>query len=256
MDSYFVRTGSATFRPTEHVSGAWNPDEQHISPAMGVMAHLIEQDRDLRRSDRLVMSRLSYDILGTVPMDEISIAVSVLRPGRTIELVEARLTYAERSIVVLRAWLMQRLESSAVATAGFEPIPPPDAMPEWSPTVVWPGGFIASADARRIEQRPGRASYWVRPKVTLLDEPASPMASAAGLIDIANGMTVLAEPGAVAFPNVDLTAHFLREPRSGWLGFDTTVAFGPTGQGVTESVLHDTDGPVGTMSQILTVRPS
>jgi hypothetical protein len=95
----------------------------------------------------------------------------------------------------------------------------------------------------------------VQTDIPLLDEPSSPLATAAGLFDIANGMTVRADPAAVAFPNVDLTAHLVRAPRPGWLGFDTTVTFGPGGHGLTSSVLHDEDGPLGTLAQTLTVRP-
>ena len=40
--SYFVQTGPATFRPTEHVGGAWNTAEQHIAPALGLMVHAVE----------------------------------------------------------------------------------------------------------------------------------------------------------------------------------------------------------------------
>jgi hypothetical protein len=86
-------------------------------------------------------------------------------------------------------------------------------------------------------------------------EEVSGLAAAAGLFDIANGMTVRANPLEVAFPNVDLTAHLFRPPSGEWVGFDTTVSFGPGGLGLTSSVLHDTDGPTGTLSQVLTVRP-
>ena len=68
-------------------------------------------------------------------------------------------------------------------------------------------------------------------------------------------MTVREDPRAVAFPNVDLTAHFFTEPRGAWVGFDTRVSFGATGMGVTSSVIHDVHGPVGTLNQSLTVRP-
>jgi hypothetical protein len=95
----------------------------------------------------------------------------------------------------------------------------------------------------------------VRTDVPLLDEPTSPLATAAGLFDIANGMTVRVPPTEVAFPNVDLTAHLFRTPRPGWLGFDTTVSFGPDGRGLTISTIHDDDGPVGSVAQTLTVRP-
>jgi hypothetical protein len=57
------------------------------------------------------------------------------------------------------------------------------------------------------------------------------------------------------FPNIDLTAHFFSQPRGEWVGFDTSVCFGPAGLGLTTSVLHDLHGPVGTSDQTLTVRP-
>jgi hypothetical protein len=68
-------------------------------------------------------------------------------------------------------------------------------------------------------------------------------------------MSVRADPAAVLFPNVDLTAHLFDQPRGEWLGLDTTVSFGPTGVGLTTSVVHDEHGPLGTSSQSLTVRP-
>lgn len=39
-----------------------------------------------------------------------------------------------------------------------------------------------------------------------------------------------------------------------WTGLDTTVVHGPTGLGITTTVLHDVHGPVGTANQLLTVR--
>src|SRR6476469_7806437 len=92
--AYFERLGATRFRATERTSGAWREDEQHISPALGLMAHLVEQDRDARREDGMAVARLCYDILGTVPVAEIEVEVRVVRPGRTIELVEATLTHA------------------------------------------------------------------------------------------------------------------------------------------------------------------
>ena len=120
---------------------------------------------------------------------------------------------------------------------------------------MWPGGFIRTAHLRRPQPEPGRAQFWVRTDQALVaDEPVSPTAAAVGLLDIANGMTVREDPAQVAFPNVDLTAHLVRSPRAGWVGFDTTVTFGEHGIGLTSSVLHDEDGP-STLNQILTLRP-
>lgn len=253
--AYFERQDERRFAATEHVSGAWDVAEQHVGPALGLLVHLVETDRDARGRSSLAVGRLSFDILGTMPVGPITASVEVVRPGRTIELVEATLASSGRDTVRLRAWLLQSCDSSGVAGTAHPRLPAPAELPAWDPTSVWPGGFIASARVRRGELEPGRARYWVRTDVPLLaDEPVSRLATAAGLVDIANGMTVRVSPRALAFPNVDLTAHLFGEPRGDWLGFDTTVSFGSGGLGVTSSVLHDEDGPFGVLAQALTLR--
>lgn len=254
---YFERTGSRTFRATEHVGGAWDERTQHIAPALGLLVHAVELDEASRGSQGLVVGRLSYDILGTIPVDEVEVDVHLLRPGRTIELVQATLSHAGRPAVLLRAWLMRPRDTAALRATSHGTIDRPDEMEPWDPTTVWPGGFIASAQVRRRQFEPGRAAYWVRTPVPILrDEQVSRVATVAGLLDIANGMTVRSDPAKVAFPNIDLTAHMFEQPRGDWIGFDTTVSYGAAGLGLTTSVLHDEHGPIGTSSQILTVRPA
>ena len=254
---YFQRLDDTSYQATEHTGGAWNTSEQHIAPSLGLLAHAVEVDRDARRSDGLRMARISYDILGTVPIDVVNVTVRVLRPGRSIELVEATLNHGGRAVLVLRAWLMQTFETSALAGSSFPPIPPATEMRPWNPTAIWPGGFIASAQVRRTEQHPGRAAAWVRTDVRLIEgEAVSPTAGAIGLLDISNGLAMRMNPADVAFPNIDLTAHLFAEPTGEWLGFDTTVSVGATGTGLTHSVIHDETGPIGVSSQMLTVRPS
>ena len=254
--SYFERTGPTGYRATEHTGGAWNTAEQHIAPALGLLTHLVETDRVARRGDDLVASRLGFDILGTVPVDDVETTVRVVRAGRTIELVEATMTHAGRVGLVLRAWLTQPGDTSALAGTALPAIPGPDATPPWDARSTWPGGFIESVEVRRAQAEPGRATFWVGTPVPLVDdEPVGDLARFVGLLDISNGMTVRVDPREVVFPNLDLTAHFFTRPRGGWVGFDTTVSFGPGGVGLTSTVLHDEGGPVGTSAQSLTIRP-
>ena len=254
--AYFMRLGEDTFRPTEHVSGAWDITTQHIGPALGLLVHQIQQDLAARREDPMVISRLSYELLGVVPMDVVDVEIEVIRPGRTIELVEATYGHGDRAGIRVRAWLQQPRETDRIAGVALETIKPPEEMPEWDPTTVWGGGYLASARVRRTEIADGHSRYWVRTDIPLLEgEPVSDLARAAGLFDIANGMAIRADPAQVHFPNIDLTAHLVRDPRGPWLGFETRVTFGPGGLGLTSSVIHDLDGPVGTVAQSLTVRP-
>ena len=109
---------------------------------------------------------------------------------------------------------------------------------------------------RRELDEPGRGRFWVRTPIPLVEgEDVAPVARLAGLLDIANGMAVRADPRELFFPNLDLTAHLVREPEGAWVGFDTRVTFEDNGIGLTSSVVHDVAGPLGTLAQTLTLRP-
>ena len=254
---YFERLDHRRFRATPEVSGAWDTGQQHIAPALGLLVHAVELDRDRRRTDGLQVGRLSYDILGTVPVDAVDVTVRVARPGRTIELVEATLVAGHRPVVRARAWRIAQSDTSDVAGGQPEPLPPPDAFAPWDGRSVWRGGYIASLDMRGHPQNsPGRGRGWILPTVTLVEGvDVSPTAAYVGLVDTANGIAVREDPREWMFPNVDLTVHLYRQPVAGWVGFDTTVVFGTDGLGVTSSTLYDVEGPVGRAEQSLTVRP-
>ena len=86
-----MRTTSVS---TEATGGAWSTTEQHISPMNGLITHAVERFCAERGPDGLEISRISVDILGMLGMDPFEVAVSVVRPGRTIELLEAVVTSA------------------------------------------------------------------------------------------------------------------------------------------------------------------
>jgi hypothetical protein len=256
MPAYFERIGPASFRATSAVQGAWSTEEQHIAPALGLIAHVVEQHHHARRDDPMRLSRVSFDILGTLPIDVVDIDVEVIRPGRTIELVQATLSHGDRPAVIARAWFMRDHDTASLAGTALDAIPGPDDLDAWSAAEIWPGEFVTTVEVRRRELEPGRAIFWMRAGPDLLaEEPVSPTARLLGLVDIANGITPRELPGAVVFPNLDLTAHVFRAPRSSWIGFDTTVSFGANGSGLTHSILHDEEGPLGAVAQTLTVRP-
>lgn len=252
--AYFTRTGATTFTATAHTAGAWSQAEQHIAPMAGLVVHEIE-----RRcaGDGLVLGRLSMDILGVVEVADFAVEVEVVRPGRTVSLVEARVRRAGRTIVRARAWRILPHDTSAVAGGPAGSLPAPAQVPRWDMSALWPGRFIADLDVRRgAAAEPGRAFAWVRSPVALLEgEPVSDLAHWVGLVDTANGIAVRESPEKWHFPNVDLTLHLHRLPVGGWVGLDTTVHFGEGGLGLTESVVHDERGPVGRLAQALTIRP-
>lgn len=251
-DSYYVRLSENRLHSTLHSQGAWQPGEQHMAPASGLV--LAEIERRLP-TDKIV-SRVAFDILGVIQSGEFTVDVEVIRPGRTIELVEARMRHGDRTSVHARVWRLQAGATEAVAGNEWTPLPAPEEMESQQFSDRWGGGFIASLEGRQsAEARPGFGRSWVRAPYPLVDgEVDPPTAAFIKLVDAANGMAVREDPRSTFFPNVDLTIHLIRQPQPGWGGFETRVAFGPTGIGETASVLSDEAGPIGTAAQSLTVR--
>ena len=256
--AYFERLAPGRFRATDSTGGAWSVTEQHISPLNGLLVHAMDRFAAERGTgDGLVTGRIAFDILGVVPVGEIDVSVEVVRPGRTIELLEAVAVSGGRPVLRARAWRLARHDTAAVAGGQADALPPPDGLPTADLSAVWPGGYIASLDVRPLSPpEPGRATVWIATPVTLVaDEPVSDLARFVGLVDTANGITVRESPKAWMFPNVELSVHLHRQPTGRWVGLDTTVVFGPDGSGLTTTVLHDLAGPVGRAEQLLTVRP-
>ncbi|MFI5935159.1 thioesterase family protein [Actinoplanes sp. NPDC051494] len=257
MTSFFRRVGGHRFLATELTGGAWATDEQHIAPMTGLIVHEAQRHAAARGPDDLVIGRISMDILGVLEVGEFDLTVEVLRPGRTIELLEAVVVARGRPAVRARLWRMARHDTTAVAGGAPDALPDPAALPRHPMSDVWPGGYIGAIDTRAAgEVRPGRGIAWVTTGTELVaGEPVSPLAEFAKLIDTANGIAVRESPKEWMFPNLDLTVHLHRQPTGRWVGLDTTVVFGPDGQGLTSTTLHDVHGAVGRAEQILTVRP-
>lgn len=251
-DAFYVRRGDAGFVSTLHAQGAWQPGEQHLAPASGLV--LAEVERRLP-SDKLV-SRASFDVLGVIQSGEFTVDVQMLRPGRSIELIEASMRHGDRTSIRARIWRLSGSDTTPVQGLEWEPLPPPETMRPLAFSSIWEGGFIDALEVRQdADARPGRGRSWIRTRHPLVaGEIDPPVAGFLKLVDTANGLVVRERPGSVFFANVDLTVHFVRQPEAGWVGFDTRVNFGPTGLGETVSVLSDSLGPVGTAVQSLTVR--
>ncbi len=252
-EPYYVPLGDGRYESTIHAQGAWNPHEQHMAPVSGLLVH--ELDRFQPRPE-LRMARIGFDILGLIPAGEFEIVTTVLRAGRSIELVQAELIAGGRVAVRATAWRLLRSDTSAIA--GIEDERMPGRSDASGPLDLshWPGGYIRSLEVRSLpEHAPGRGRVWLRPLHPLLaDVRFSDVARLVGVTDTANGIAARVSPGSYAFPNVDLQLHLYREPTGEWLGIANSVSFGSDGIGLTSSVLHDDAGPFGRAEQILTIR--
>lgn len=251
MEPYYQALGEGRYLPTIHVQGAWYDHEQHMAPVAGILAHELER---FQPRPELRMARISYDILGVIPLAEFEVVTTMLRPGRRIELVQAELIAEGTVAVRATAWRLQTSDTSELARLGDSRMQGPEQS-EPVDLSMWPGGYIASIEIRRATgHAPGTGRVWIRPRHPLVDQAFSPAAALIGLVDTSNGIAPIARMDEIGFPNVDLQLHLHREPAGPWLGLQNTVTFGTDGVGLTSTVLHDETGPFGRAEQILTLR--
>src|ERR671933_518418 len=102
------------YRATALTIGPWDPGLQHAGPPAALLAREVERVSAIEDGQT---ARLTFDILGPVPVGLVRLRGSVLRPGRRIELVEAVLTGADDRPLMR-------------ATASRTRTPPPGPLPE------------------------------------------------------------------------------------------------------------------------------
>ena len=255
-DFYYRPTGTNTYRSTVHAQGAWNEHEQHMAPATGILAHELEKFQP--RPD-MRMARISLDIHGIIHGGEFEVRTRMVRPGKTIELIEAELVSRGRTCIVARAWRLKTLDTTAVAASEDQPVVHPEELVPSADMSQWPGGYIRGLEFRGATgHRPGKGVVWMRNGFEMVEGSATPdLVRLMGMVDTANGVAprVAPGPGSWMFPNVDLQIHMHRAPEGQWLGIEAQQTYGIDGIGLTSAVLHDVRGPFGRSEQILTVRP-
>jgi hypothetical protein len=255
-DSFYVDLGQGRFRSTEHSVGPWKDAQQHLGPPSALLGRAIER---CAPRDDLTVGRVTVEILGPVPVAELTVTARVERTGRSIELIAAELTAGGRAVAQARAWRFAR-----TATAGVAALPPPlpagpDAgVPKERPD-GWLPGYLDAMEWSSLHggfDEPGPATMWARQRVPLvLGEQPSGLQRLLTVADSGNGVSGLLDPRRWFFINAELTVHVLRPPEGDWIALDASTDIGPAGVGVATSTLHDHLGPVARGAQALLVRP-
>jgi hypothetical protein len=124
----YVPTGDG-YLATALTIGPWDRGLQHAGPPAALLAREAERAGAIEGGQTL---RLSYDILGPVPVGPVQVRASVLRPGRRIELVEAALEAGDRPLMRLTAWRMRVRAEEVPADPAPAAMPrtPEDSRPE------------------------------------------------------------------------------------------------------------------------------
>ena len=251
-DSFYAVEGDRA-APTELTRGPWDPGSQHAGPPSALLARAIElcePKEDMR------VGRVTVEILKPLPIAPMTLTARVVRPGRSVEMVEATLEGAAGELARARGW---RLAASEVEAHWEQDEPPPghedaEAL-EFFPTGETTGWHTAMeivfARGRFLE--PGPATVWMRPRVALVEgEEITPLQRVMLAADGGNGVSAPLDWGRFIFINTDLTVHLLRPPRSEWVCLDSVTHV--DGIGMTDTALWDEHGRIGRAAQTLLVR--
>jgi hypothetical protein len=254
VNAYFEPLGDGRFRATEHTSGPWDPGAQHAGPPSALLARALEA---LAPDPERMLARVTLEILGPVPVAEVAVQAAVVRPGRSVEMLEAELRAGGRAAMRARAWTMLRAAADDVHNSSAAP-PRPDA--ESPGPTTWPySGYLHSVEwrfARGGWDDSGPATAWTRLRVGIVpDEEPSPLQRVLAVADSGSGISWELPFTDWLFINPELTVHVQREAQGEWisLGAETTIARG--GTGLARSVLCDERGPVAYGAQSLLVVP-
>lgn len=257
MPEAFYEPNGEGHLATELTRGPWDPGAQHAGPPSALIGRAIEQLED---TDRFQVGRVTFEILRPVPIGPLRAEARILRPGRSVQLIEAVLEDADGDLMLARAWRIRAgaLELPASATAPQAPPPPPEkgSSDDFFPTgqavgyhtaMEWSaigGGFL----------EPGPATVWMRMRQPLVaGEEPTPLQRTLVAADVGNGISAVLDWRRYIFINVDLTVHLERMPEGEWVCVDAVTLPTPNGVGTAESVLSDRRGRIGRAVQTLLV---
>jgi Thioesterase-like superfamily len=248
--AFYVLDGD-TLVPSERTRGPWDPDAQHAGPASALLARALER---CEPRDGMRLGRITIEILGPVPLRPLTTSARVVRPGRSVELLEATLTGPDGDVMRASAW---RVLAGDLA---FNDDPPPPGPDQGGERDFFPTGddvgYHTAMDYRFIRGgflESGPAMVWMRMRGPLVEgEETSPLERLMVVADVGNGISAVLDWREYLFINTELTVHLLRPPEGDWIGVDAVTHL--DGVGLAQSVLWDERGRVGSGAQTLLVR--
>jgi len=251
-DAFYSLDGDRAMA-SELTRGPWDPAAQHAGPPSALLARAIElcEPREGMR-----VARVTVEILAPVPIAPLTPSARVVRPGRSVEMLEASLSGPDGDVMRARAWRL----ATADITADWEQDEPPPGPKDATALEFFPSGQsvgwhtameIVFARGKFLE--PGPATVWMRPRVALVDgEEFTPLQRVMVAADGGNGVSAPLDWSGFIFINTDLSVHLLRPPVGEWVCLDAVTHV--DGIGMSDTALWDERGRIGRAAQTLLVR--
>jgi Thioesterase-like superfamily len=256
QEAFYEQDGDG-FVATELTRGPWDPGSQHAGPPSALLGREIEQ---VEGAERFQVARVTLEILRPVPIGPVRVEAEVVRPGRSVQMIEATLSGEDGPLMVARAWRIRTSEIEIpedVATTPEAPLGPEEGgVPEFFSTGQ-DVGYHTAMDWRSVGGgflEAGPATVWMRMGCALVaGEEPTPLQRTLVAADVGNGISAVLDWQRYVFINVDLSVHLERMPEGEWVCVDAVTLPQGSGIGTAESVLYDERGRIGRAAQALLI---
>ncbi len=251
----FYEVADEGFIATELTRGPWDPWAQHAGPPSALLGREIER---VPGGEGFQVARVTFEILRPVPIGPVRVEAELVRPGRSVQMVEATLSGEEGELIKARAWRIRtgeiEIPGDAVSATEAPPGPEEGGEPEFFSTGQ-SVGYHTAMEWRSVGggfREPGPATVWMRMGCELVaGEEPTPLQRTLVAADVGNGISAVLDWHRYVFINVDLTVHLERMPEGEWVCVDAATVPQSHGIGTAESVLFDQRGRIGRAAQAL-----
>lgn len=236
--------------PTDWASGPWFGTQQHGACLLGLLAHFLEQ---VPTHAPMRFTRITADLSRPVPMEPMAVEARALRDGRRVQSLEATISVAGE--IVSRALATRIRFEPGLVPGGIIPegpagdAAPPLASVETSYRMSVPS-FQDRVEARDLDNSaPTEWRTWHRLRGSLVEgEVASPTVRLASIADMVRSSSNVLGPDWISI-NPEVTLQIEREPLGEWICVVSTVRLTDDGIGMSEGVLYDESGRVGSSAK-------
>jgi len=236
----FYRRDGETFAPTGIGVSPWNGHSQAGPALAGLAGHVLAR---VPTREPMLTTRISIDILGTVPLEPLLPQVRLLRDGARMQVVDVEFTCGGR------LWLRATAVRARLADTPAQTMPPTRRY--WTEQDRYEN--LTWFEERQIaldRSKPGPGALWVRFLTdTVEGEALEPLAVAAMVADFGNGTAPVVPMMENTLANMDITICMSRLPRGEWILVDAEGETSGHGSGYSRTRLGDADGMFATAMQ-------
>ena len=253
----FFRRDGEHYVGNDPARGPWAADACHAGPVTAILAGALERvvpDKQL--------ARLTVNFQRPVPIGGFDVYAEVTKEGRAASEASAMLRDADgRTCAVAYSLHL------AIGSFGKLPTATPrrpifeEARPDTFPVDKALHGLPFFSSGIEVAYPPGESpepgpgTIWMRTLPIIEGEQPSPVQTLCPLADCGNAISRNANFSDASCVNPDLTIVVFRPPVSEWLASESASFWEPSGIGMSQARLFDTEGPIGFALQTLLVRP-